>query len=275
MVRRFPSCILICFLALLVRDAGAVVLDWSGVTWTAGSLSNSFDIDPASPGNDVTITISGSTGEMSNDPVSGLMSPDISTAHHGGQSPVQASLNLAIDLGKQDRVITITITFSDQYTLGIEDLSFSIFGIDRPGAGNDYIDQIRSIQGTSTTGVSMAPTISSRGSSVTLTGTGLSQVLTGNNSVARTGDTSGAGNATISFGPGVRSVTFSFGDDNPAFNNPLAQDISLGNINFSPVPEVNPAFAAAGICLLAVVTIRRRMRGGSTPLTLEVFTELP
>ena len=249
-------------LACAFPHAGhAIVLDWSSVTWTPGSLSKSYDIDPASPGNDITITIGGSTAELTTDPVSGLMSPDISIAHEGGQSPPSQSLNLAMDLGKQDRVITVTITFSNQYTLGIEGLSFSIFGIDRPSAAaNDYIDQLRSIQGTSITGTSMAPTISGVGSSVSLTGSGLSQVLTATNSVARTGTTSGNGNATLSFGPGVRSVSFSFGDDNPAFNNPLAQDISLSDINFSPVPEVNPALAAGAICAFALTVRRWRTR---------------
>ena len=249
-------------LACALPHAGhAIVLDWSSVTWTPGSLSNSYDIDPASPGNDITITISGSTAELTNDPVSGLMSPDISIAHEGGQSPPSQSLNLAIDLGKQDRFITVTIAFSNQYTLGIEGLSFTIFGIDRPSAAaNDYIDQLRSIQGTSVSGTSMAPTITGVGSSVSLAGSGLSQVLTATNSVARTGATSGNGNATLSFGPGVRSVSLSFGADNPSFNNPLAQDISLGDINFSPVPEVNPALAAAAICGVALALRRWRSR---------------
>ena len=257
-------------LACAFPHAGhAIVLDWSSVTWTPGSLSNSYDIDPASAGNDITITIGGSTGELTTDPVSGLMSPDISTAHEGGQTP-RPSLNLAMDLGKQDRVITVTITFSNQYSLGIDGLSFTIFGIDRPSAAaNDYIDQLRSIQGTSITGTSMAPTISGVGSSVSLTGSGLSQVLTATNSVARTGATSGSGNATFSFAPGVRSVSFSFGDDNPAFNNPVAQDISLGSINFSPVPEVNPALGAAAICALAMTVrgwkVRRAGRAHTTP----------
>ena len=258
MSARFRLAVAAVALACAFPRAGhAIVLDWSSVTWTPGSLSNSYDIDSASPGNDITITIGGSTGELTTDPVSGLMSPDISTAHEGGQTPVRPSLNLAMDLGKQDRVITVTITFSNEYALGIEGLSFTIFGIDRPSAAaNDYIDQLRSIQGTSITGTSMAPTISGVGSSVSLTGSGLSQVLTATNAVARAGATSSSGNATLSFGPGVRSVSFSFGDDNPAFNNPIPQDISLGSINFSPVPEVNPALGAAVICALAV-TVRR------------------
>ena len=56
--RRF---LLILFLGSFVPHAQAVTLDWDGVTWTAGSLSNSYDIDPVRPGNDITVTVSGNT----------------------------------------------------------------------------------------------------------------------------------------------------------------------------------------------------------------------
>ena len=47
-----------------VSVGSAVTLDWSAVTWTAGSLSNSYDIDPSNPGNDITIAMSGNTGNF-------------------------------------------------------------------------------------------------------------------------------------------------------------------------------------------------------------------
>lgn len=43
-------------LFLTVLAARAVVLNWSNVTWPAGSTSQSYDIDPTNPGNDITIS---------------------------------------------------------------------------------------------------------------------------------------------------------------------------------------------------------------------------
>ncbi len=48
------------------------------------------------------------------------------------------------------------------------------------------------------------------------------------------------------------SFTFVWGVPNSNANNPIAMDISMGNINFSPVPEVNPAAASAAACGIAV-----------------------
>jgi hypothetical protein len=31
----------------------------------------------------------------------------------------------------------------------------------------------------------------------------------------------------------------------------------LGNINFTPIPEINPAFAAAGLCVIAAFAVAR------------------
>ena len=56
--RRF---FLILVLGSFVPHAQALILDWDGVTWTAGSLSNSYDIDPVRAGNDITVTVSGNT----------------------------------------------------------------------------------------------------------------------------------------------------------------------------------------------------------------------
>lgn len=241
----------------LCGKADAVTLDWGTATWTPGSLSNSYDVDAGSPGNDITVSISGRTSELINDPVTGLPSPDISTAQEGGQNPVQPSLNIAANFGHQSRVVTVTVNFSSNYAAGVEGVSFAIFGIDRPGAANGYIDQVRAIYGVAMDGTLVAPTIT-YGSSVTHTGTGLTQMLTGNNSVPRSGAGSENGNATITFSVPIKSFSFSFGNDNPASNNPLAQDFSFSDVTYSPVPEINPALACTALCLIAGIVVHRQ-----------------
>lgn len=244
--------------------ARAVTVDWDVRTWTAGTLSNSYDVDVFAPGNDLTVALTGSTGELVNDSANNLPTPNINSNLEGGLNPVEKALNIAIDLGKKDRFVTITITFSGQYAQGVENVSFTLFGIDQAAAGSNlYIDEISSISATAIDGVSqIAPTITGVGSAVSHTGAGLNQFLTGGANVPSTGAGSGAGNATISFNAtGIRSITFTFGAGGNSAVNPIFQDISLHDLTFSPVPEVNPAAIAISACLLvgaATATKRRR-----------------
>src|SRR6266851_4854403 len=86
----------------LSATAKAVTLNWDGATWTPGSLSNSYDVDAANPGNDLTLTIAGNTAQLQ----PGLVPPNpqtpaITTALEGGLSPVHKSLEIAVDFTKQ------------------------------------------------------------------------------------------------------------------------------------------------------------------------------
>jgi hypothetical protein len=250
---------LACFSSL----AQAVTLDWGAVAWGPGALNNSYDVDGVT-GDDLTLALSGSTGELAKDSVDDLPTPNINTNLAGGFDPAQKSLNIAIDLGKKDRFVTVTITFSASYTQGVENVSFTLFGIDQAaGNSNIYIDEISSISALSINGVTqIAPTITNLGSAVSRSGTGVNQVLTGTDFVPNTGAGSGAGNATISFNAtGIRSITFTFGAGGNSAVNPEFQDISMHDLTFSPVPEINPTIATAGVCLFALLGMKwRRLR---------------
>lgn len=238
-----------------------MTVDWDATAWAPGTLTNSYDVDSSVPGNDLTFTFGGTTGELANDSVNNLPTPNINPNLEGGLSPVQNSLNIAIDLGKKDRFVTVTITFSASYTQGVENVSFILFGIDQAAGGsNIYIDEISSITALSIDGVTqIAPTITGVGSAVTLSGTGLNQVLTGTANVPNTGAGSGAGNATISFNAtGIRSITFTFGAGGNSAVNPIFQDISLHDVTFSPVPEANPTAVAACVCLVGLLALNRQ-----------------
>jgi len=83
----------------LIATAHAVTLDWDTVSWTAGSLNNSYDVDPARPGNDVTVTISGDTPQLTLETVApNPMTPAITTDFEGGLGTAQNSLCLAVNL---------------------------------------------------------------------------------------------------------------------------------------------------------------------------------
>ena len=220
----------------------AVVLDWSGVAWTPGSLSNSYEADgfPAN-GNDLTIVISGNTNKLTIDPATGLASPSIASSLEGGTAG-DHSLILAGDFEHATN-FTVTVTFTGPFN-GATDVSFTLFDID---LGTDH-EKIVSIYGLLSDGITqVAPMITNLGSAVTLSGTGLSQVLTGDAAVTNTGVGSGNGNATISFGStAIRSFTFDFKNDGGP---PRFQSIGLFDIAFTPVPELNPSLiAGADVC---------------------------
>lgn len=245
---------LTCFQSL----AKAVVLDWSSASWSAGSLNNSYDIDPGAPGNDVTIALSGFT-EMGTDPVTGQLTPAVNQSLTGGVPVPQNILEISPDFTRDSHTLTVTITFSNQYTWGVGNVSFSIFDID--GHSPNSVDQVTSIYGTAIDGSQVAPTITNVGSNVSLTGSGLTYQLAGIGDSPDTGPGSGAGNATISFGnsPGLRSITFTIGTQNGLNQNPDYQNFGITNISFTPVPEMNPAFAACLFCAAAGVFVKLRL----------------
>lgn len=237
----------------------AITVDWDGLTWTPGTFSNSYDVDPGNPGNDATVGVIFTDNRFINDPATGLLSPSINNSLTGGLAPAQNSLKFAVDYTTNLETITITIDFSALYPQGVQNVSFSLFNIDSDFGGptvkwQDQINGISATDGTST----FAPTITGIGSSVTHSGTGLSQTLTGNNIVPDSGAGSGAGNATIGFGSTpIRSVTFTLATGPDVKNNPDPQFIGLFDITFTPVPELNPTWSAIGSCILAAALILR------------------
>jgi hypothetical protein len=246
---------LACFLVGASQNARALVLDWDTAGWTAGSLSNSYDLNGDAV-NDVTVTAtSQNPGVWTNDPTSGTMTPAVNQTMTGGLSPVENSLILAANLHTNSNVtLQLSFTGGPGGLPGANNVSFTIFDIDI----TTNSDIINSIYGVAPDGTHVAPTITNIGSAVTLTGTGLSQILTGN---AASPNNSSNGNATISFGSTlIYDVFFTFGNTAGA---PRYQDIAVGDVTFTPVPEINPAISASLSCLLAVgltVWMQRRAR---------------
>ncbi|HEX8898251.1 MAG TPA: hypothetical protein VF751_06100 [Chthoniobacterales bacterium] len=244
----------------LVTAANAVTLDWDTVTWTAGSLSNSYDIDAARPGNDITVTVSGNTAQLQQELASGNpMTPAITPDFQGGLATAPNTLCLAVNFTNQTQAVTVTVDFSALYTLGVQNVSFTLFDIDFSNvSGNTYQDQLRSIQAIDVNGNPVAATITTSANN-TLSGSGLTQVVNGTISTVDTGAGSGNGNVTISFGAtAIQSFTFTYGSGGPSgVADPTYQHVGINDITFTPVPEINPAWSALGSCLLAAALILR------------------
>jgi hypothetical protein len=238
----------------------AITLDWDGVTWTPGTLSHSYDIDPLRAGNDVTVTVSGNTSQLQPELVSpNPMTPAITTDFAGGLGTAQNTLCLAVNFADRTQSITVTIDFSAAYTQGVQNVSFTLFDIDFSNAsGNTYMDQLRSIRALSIDGTTLiAPTITTS-SANTLSGTGINQVVDGIASVPDTGAGSGNGNVTISFGTAaIKSLTFTYGSGTGTVADPTYQHVGMHDLTFTAVPEINPAWGTAASCLIAAAFILR------------------
>jgi hypothetical protein len=75
----------------------------------------------------------------------------------------------------------------------------------------------------------------------------LGQLLTGTGSAA---DNTANGNVLISFGTtAIKGFAFTFDNSQGP---PRVQEFALHDINFSPVPELNPALSAFASCVLAL-----------------------
>ena len=230
-------------------SAQALLVDWDTLTWAPGALTNSYDIDPGAAGNDVTITVSGKPGTLTNDANTGIMTPNIGMAITGGLAPVQNSFEIAGNLYTNSK-LTLTVNFNPLYTLGSY-VSFTIFDIDV----TTNSDKIQGIYGLAPDGTHIPATITNVGPAATLTGAGLLQVITGNAASPNAGAGSGNGNATISFASPVTGFAFVFGNNAGA---PRYQDIAIGDIFFFPIPEIDPAIPAILLCVVAVVMAHLR-----------------
>jgi len=239
----------------LATPAQALVLDWHTVSWNDGSLINSYDLNSDTI-NDITVTI---TSQQANiwalDPATGTQTPTLNQSLTGGQVPVEDALNLAANLKTQSDV-TVHLEFTGALP-GAANVSFTLFDID-VSTNSDIISEI---YGVAYDGTHIAATITNVGSAVTHTGTGLFQVLTGNTASPDSGPGSSNGNATITFGSTIiTDIFFTFSNTAGA---PRFQNIAIGDISFTPVPEMNPATTAAASCFAAMVltiVMQRRAR---------------
>jgi hypothetical protein len=239
-------------------SGAAVVLDWDAVTWSPGDLTNSYDVTGDGL-TDVTVKI---TSQQANiwaiDPTSGSQAPVVNQTLTGGLLPAQNSLMLAANL-KTHSDATVQLNFTGgQY--GANNVSFTIFDIDV----TTNSDIISGIYGVALDGTHVAATLSNVGPTVTVTGSGLTYVLEGNGPA---GDTTSNGNVTLSFGSTIiTDIFFTFSNTAGA---PRYQDIGIGDVTFTPVPEINPALTAAGSCLLAfglTVVARKRAKNKASRL---------
>jgi hypothetical protein len=215
--------VLILSFALLAMNALGSQLNWDSVTWTAGSLSNTYAVT----GGNVTLVLTGQTVRLA----AGYPARD--TATTGGLVPAQNSLAYNCNFNGQAVIgqeeITTVITFSRPG--GVANVSFSMFDIDT-GAFTDQVVV------TAFNGANINPSSVVHGSANSFNNT---NKVTG---IAANAATSANGNATFTFNQtGITKVVITYQSGELA--NPSTQQVNLHDINFN-VTTNTPTCAVTG-----------------------------
>jgi hypothetical protein len=245
--------------------ANGIVFDISASMYNDGMLTQSFDIDPSNPGDDIQISFSSDTDAFQ--VFGGVQMPSLSDAlsddWNGNDKALALIVNFSIDPAE---LIRVQIDFL--YAGGVTDVRIPIFDVDA-GTVNvdgkltlaDEIDQVSYLSGSSNV-------------ELDLSGAALDTVYqaynSGRNSIYGLGEstnTSSLGNLLIDFGNIVTSSVF-FDYRNFASTtqpNPALQGIAIGDIEYTVVPEPTAFALLVGIVATgAVFSSRSRVvRRGS------------
>jgi len=246
--------------------AYTVTLDWNSVNWTAATgtttgSTQSFDIDPLNPGNDITIAIT-TTGANSRINT-GANAINDSSVYTGGFGAGQESLRIGANhTANNNAAVNITITFL--YTSGVNSVSTTVFDIDtldnngnpNPDQFRDQLDRFTGVNNGSTV-VPVATLTRSSFNNDDTTANRVRGDRDGNNGNNHSNDrdreaasNEGLGNVGISFGPTtVDEVSFRW--TNRRLNG--QQAIALYDITYV-VPEASSWIA--GVLLITVLSFQ-------------------
>ncbi len=236
----------------ITQPVHALILDWDNVTWPTNpqTFSQSYDVDPENPGNDITIEITDPSGVIAN------AYPGLDSTPHGGFGGGNGTLEVQMQLKTVYDEIKVTVTF--HYADGVKDVNAYIFDIDKPGGGQP--DQLRNFYATTVDDLLVGPTAvtslmntsSGSGTNITITGTGSA------------GNAGGEGNVLYGFGTNlITQYTYTFGVDTNSGGGSGGGQIQFWqhDIRYQPkVPEVGTALMATLSCLSAAWMRRKAMK---------------
>jgi hypothetical protein len=146
----------------------------------------------------------------------------------GTPKGVSTGLQVAVNFATTSDTKVITITFAE----GVQNLSFSIYGIDRNATSQDQVT-INGKIGRRTSDPTLTPSAYVTQSGNTLTGTS---------------DDPGSAASGVVFTGYVDKVTIVFGSGPAANANPGAQGITIGHLNWAgPLPVELTSFTAKSV----------------------------
>ncbi|MEX0343016.1 MAG: proprotein convertase P-domain-containing protein [Erythrobacter sp.] len=193
---------------------GAGLFDWdaSSISWTAGTVSNSYAL--GSFGN-IAFNLT-NDGVYINNAAFGGQSPTLQSTFTGGISPAERSLGVVANQSNRSGVVTITIALPRAF----DGVQFSIFDVDF--ANNQFTDRV--VVTGSNGGASVLPTLTN----------GNSNYVTGNTAIgdAASNSDSARGNLVVTFASKVDTIVITYGNHTTAPADPGQQGIALHDIEF-------------------------------------------
>ena len=211
----------------LICPAGSLLHDWDSVTWTAGSLDNSYTVTNLGSIN-FAIAISG--GVFLNNAGFGGLSPALQTQVTGALVPVQRSLAQLVNMTSQMDVVTTVVTLPN----GVAGAQFRIFDLDF--GASQFADKV-TVTG-SFAGSPVTPTLTN----------GVVNYVIGNSGFGDgvSADASANGNLVVSFTGPVDSITITYGNHAAAPGDPGQQAIAIHDFTFCrPVANLSVAKSSA------------------------------
>jgi hypothetical protein len=255
--RRLCYAVVFALLFLLSGAAHAsVVFNWPDNGWTGGhpnpgqTITQNFtNFTP----NDITVSVNNNGVSGSGATWSGIY-PQIDATHTtGGFTGVDALQLVITSQSSTSSFIRTTFTFATPAT----NVTFQIWDVDATsGQFADTISNIRALAvGGGTVGANSVT--NAVGGFNTITGTGLSTVVTG---IATANNSTNQGTIDITFNGPITQFSFDWSNSDGGLG---AQAIGFGPISYAP--EIWPSWVSAAFCGFAVLAWeikRRRSRSG-------------
>ena len=188
---------------------GSLLFDWSPLTWTAGSTSNTYALGQ------IGFALS-NPGAWLNNAGLGGQSPNLQTAMTGGLAVADRSLIQLVDLANRTDVVTTTINLP-RSVMGAR---FTVFDVDF--GANQFADRI--VVTGSFRGTTVLPVLTN----------GVANYVIGNTAFgdAASDNTSANGNVVVTFLQPVDTIVIQYGNHAAAPVNPGQQAIAIHDITF-------------------------------------------
>jgi hypothetical protein len=227
--------------------ASVVTFDWPNPPgWTAGTPTTgqtaTQSFTSVSP-NDITVSIY--NGGVNNQAGYPAINSTNETGGFSGVNALQLYLSSTPTFGN---VLKTTVTFASPVT----NLSFQLWDVD--ASTGQFVDKIANLQALAQGGGTVGATsvTSAVAGYNTITGTGLSTVITGTNPA---NNSTNQGTINVTFTGTITQFSFEWSNNDNGLG---AQAIGLGPLTYDTVPEYDWPFGGAAACLMAVLHERMR-----------------
>ena len=243
---------------LVLSNAGArasVLLDWN--TAPQGTFQRLPGVDTYTTGADfsgVDITVAGNSATANPFPFgpADLQTPAITNTLLSGGTPGSSLSTVALFKPTGANSVTFTINFFG-FKQGVKDVNFTLFDVDANKHGSVNVAEVVSFQ---TAGLTLTGSADNVVSGNTVTG-----ISTANQG----GPGAAGGNVTVKSGNmPLQQIMFTF-STLPAGIDGLA-GLGIGNISFTPVPEVGQLAIGLIACLIGGLWLYKSRRGRASSI---------